>query len=57
MVLACWLCGGGFRKGTMASADLDARHFSFSLTATGAFQVVNPVRGVRLGRSVPVCFF
>ena len=29
--------GGGFRKGAMASARLDARHFSFSLYATGAF--------------------
>ena len=30
--------GGGFRIGTMASSLLDARHFSFSLYATGAFQ-------------------
>ena len=30
--------GRGFRKGTMASAPLDARHFSFSLYITGAFQ-------------------
>ena len=30
--------GGWFRKGTMASACLDARYFSFSLYATGAFQ-------------------
>ena len=30
--------GGGFTKGTMASACLDARHFSFSLYTTGAFQ-------------------
>ena len=29
---------GGFRKGTMASACLNARHFSSSLYATGAFQ-------------------
>ena len=29
---------GGFRKGTMASARLDARHFSLSLYTTGAFQ-------------------
>ena len=29
--------GGGFRKGTMVSAHLDARHFIFSLCATGAF--------------------
>ena len=41
MAPACWLCGsvgGGFRKGTMASAHLDARYFSFSQYATGAFQ-------------------
>ena len=40
MAPACWphgSVGGGFRKGTMASACLDARHFSFSLYATGAF--------------------
>ena len=30
--------GGGFRKGTVASAHLDARQFSFSHYATGAFQ-------------------
>ena len=30
--------GGGFSKGTMSSARLDARHFSFSLCTTGAFQ-------------------
>ena len=33
MAPACGLCGsvrGGFRKGTMASAYLDASHFSFS---------------------------
>ena len=28
---------GGLRKGKMASARLDARHFSSSLCATGAF--------------------
>ena len=41
MAQAYWLCKGvrgGFRKGTMASACLDARHFSFSLYTTGAFQ-------------------
>ena len=41
MAPASWLYGsvvGGFRKGTMASSLLDARHFSFSLYATGAFQ-------------------
>ena len=29
---------GGYRKGTMSSARLDARHFSSSLYATGTFQ-------------------
>ena len=41
MAPTCQLCDsvwGGFRKGTMASACLDARHFSFSLDATRAFQ-------------------
>ena len=38
MALTCQLCGGRFRKETMASAYLDARHFSFSQYATGAFQ-------------------
>ena len=43
---ACQLCGfmgGKFRKGTMASAHLDARHSSFSLCATGAFQAATLV--------------
>ena len=35
--------GGGFRIGTTASAHLDARHFSFSLYATGVFQAATPV--------------
>ena len=35
--------GGGFTKGTMASACLDARHFSFSQYATGAFQAATLV--------------
>ena len=42
MARACWLCGsvrGVFRKGTMASAHLDHRHFSVSQNATGAFWV------------------
>ena len=37
---ACQLCGsvgGVFRKGTMACAHLDSRHFSFSQYATGVF--------------------
>ena len=41
MASACRLCGsvgGWLRKGTMASAHLDARHFSLSQNATGAFQ-------------------
>ena len=39
--------GGGFRKGTMASACLDARHFSVSLYATGAFQAATLVLELR----------
>ena len=39
--------GVGFRKGTMASAHLDARHFSSSLYATGAFESVTPVLELR----------
>ena len=39
--------GGGFSKGTMASAHLDARHFGFSLYATGDFQSVIPVLELR----------
>ena len=38
---------GRFRKGTMASACLDARHFSFSLYTTGAFPAAAPVLEVR----------
>ena len=38
---------GGFRKGTMASADLDARHFSFSLCATGVVQAATLVLELR----------
>ena len=45
--------GGAFRKGTMASAHLDARHFSSSLYATGAFQaaatLVLELRGSETG--------
>ena len=46
MAPACQLCGsvgGGLRKGTMASAHLEARHFSFSQFATGPSQVATPV--------------
>ena len=39
--------GGGFRKGTVASAHLDARQFSFSHYATGAFQAAAPVLELR----------
>ena len=35
--------GGKFRKGTMASAHLDARHFTSSQYATGAFQAATLV--------------
>ena len=39
--------GGGFRKGTMASALLDARYFHFSPYATGALQAANLVLALR----------
>ena len=35
--------GGEFRKGTMASACLDDRYFSFSLYTTGVFQAATLV--------------
>ena len=35
--------GEGFRKGTMASAFLDVRSFSFSQYATAAFQAATLV--------------
>ena len=38
---------GGFSKGTMASACLDAKHFSFSLYTTGAFQAATLVLELR----------
>ena len=44
--------GGGFRKGIMASACLDARHFIFSLYATGAFEAATPDLELRRGESV-----
>ena len=47
MAPACCLCGGGFAKGTTASAHLDARHFSSSLYTTGAFQAATPVPGAQ----------
>ena len=49
MAPASLLCGGGFRKGTMASAHLDARHVSFSLYATGAFRTAILVLELRGG--------
>ena len=39
--------GRGFRKGTMASACLDTRHFSYSLHTTGAFQAATLVLELR----------
>ena len=38
MAAVCWLSGGWPRKGTMASACLDARYLSLPLQATGAPQ-------------------
>ena len=56
MALACQLCGGGFRKGTMAFAHLDARHFSSSLYATGAIHAVTPLLELRGSESqVSLC--
>ena len=46
--------GEGFRKGTMASTCLDARHFTFSLCTTGAFQAATPVLELTGGESVKV---
>ena len=43
--------GGGFRKGTMASASLNTRDFSFSLYTTGAFQAATLVLELRQGES------
>ena len=50
MAPACWLCEsveGGFRNGTMASAGLDARNFSFFLYSTDAFQAATMVLVLR----------
>ena len=38
---------GWFRKGTMASAHLDARHFSSFIYASGAFQTATQVLELR----------
>ena len=57
MANACQLCGivgGGLRKGTMASACLDARHFSFSQYAAGAFQATTLVLELRGSESESV---
>ena len=43
--------GRGFRKGTIASAHLDASHFSSSLQATGTFPSVTPVLELRKSES------
>ena len=43
--VALWV--GQFRKGTKALAHLDARHFSSSLYATGAFQAASLVLELR----------
>ena len=47
MAPACQFCGGGFRKGTMASAHLDAKHFSSYQCATGTFQAATLVLELR----------
>ena len=50
MTPACGLygsVGGVFRKGTVVSACLHDRHFSFSQYATGAFQAATPVLELR----------
>ena len=69
MAPACQFCGsveGWFRIGTMASACLYARHFSFSLYTTGVyttgvFQVATPVLELRwnewVSLSTSVCGF
>ena len=46
---------GGFSKGTMASAHLDARHFSFSMCVTGDFQTATQVLEFRGSESKSVC--
>ena len=38
---------GGFSKGTMISAHLHTRHFSFSLCITGTFQTATQVLELR----------
>ena len=43
-LLTCFV-GGGFRKGTVASAHLDDRHFSFSIYTSGVFYADYPSVG------------
>ena len=43
--------GSGLRKGTMASAHLDAKDPSFSLYTTGAFQAATPALELRESES------
>ena len=42
---------GQVRKGTMASVSLDAKHFSSSLYATGAFRAATSVLELRWNES------
>ena len=54
MASACCLCGsmeGGFRKGIMVTAHLDASHFSLSQYATGALQTATLVLELRGSKS------
>ena len=48
---------GGWAGLTMASVHLDARHFSFSLYTTGAFQAATPVLELRGSESEYVSLF
>ena len=47
MAPACWLCWGGFSKGTTATTHLDVRNFIFSQYATGARQAAKLVLELR----------
>ena len=54
MELACrryGSAGGRFGKRTMASAHLDARHFSFSLCTASALEAAAPVLELRESES------
>ena len=54
MAPACQLCGflgEGFRKGAMASAHLDDRHFCFSHYITGTSQAAALVLELRVSES------